>query len=435
MTEVHTVIIGGGLAGLGCAIGLLKENKSVVVLERTRDPFLGEPKELRYDPSMPASYKSAGMIDLYTPLSSIMNHFMKTTNSIYEEAGVPIHHGGLSTIMDQEVVADVADFIFQKEVLKGKELQSMKLIEPHIRLDKVDAVYRLDAASSAFPQEAMQHLMDYVRKLGGSIKFDQELLFMTRVVKKIGIKWKVKTRDLEFFADNIVIAAGPWTKSIVKAHFSRTLPITSVLGIIAEIVPPPEAPKPYFNGLIMSARSTIQWGVMDAEDYLIGRSALEVTRYQNRKKTIATHMYMSIQQGNIFLGGPRIALNDNYKEEDLDPALYKKDMQETIDYVNRIVEMPQNSEKGRWSGVMAFTADELPILGPLEDSTLHGIYICTGFASSGFRAGPGGGAWLGKCIALNDGNPLVDETGVSAERVAKVNPGRFRKGLNKCSIA
>ena len=78
METTNTVILGAGLVGLGCAIGLKKEGQTVMVLEKLDNPFRdNSTPEVRYIQKYPASYKSAGMMELYVASESVLNYFMQ----------------------------------------------------------------------------------------------------------------------------------------------------------------------------------------------------------------------------------------------------------------------------------------------------------------------------------------------------------------------
>jgi glycine/D-amino acid oxidase-like deaminating enzyme len=419
-TTIDTLIIGAGLAGLGCALGLSREGQNIMVIDKIPKPDFSSGK-LRYDPTIPASYKSAGMYNLLIPHATMLNYFMKTTAKEYEGLNLAIRHGGMSVIMDSTLATVFEEITNEKKTLHGYELKPLEPREPHIRFDKIKGVVRQEEAMNANPEETMQALVQAVETAGVKIQWGTSPFSAIRnhdqniwIINLVG-GGVIQTK-------NVIIAAGPWSTSLAMSLFALPCPLTTVVGVITEFEASPENGG-WFRGLVMGARSIVAWTFDNFLSYLDGKDRIEITRKDGSKMTETTHLYISCQEksGSVFVGGPRIEVADASKlpETKLNPTLYKTDMEKTIKYAQSLVDLP-SKRLGSWCGLMAFTSDDMPIVGRAPGLT--DVFVCTGFASGGYREAVGAGVWLSKCIATNNGKPLVDESDPDQAKYREIDP-------------
>jgi len=388
------VVIGGGLAGMGVAYESLRRGKRVCVVEHS-PPFETSSKNRRYESAMStgASFKNAGMMNLLKPFKTITNSWQVTTLNVFRALGVPVEHCGLNLLVDNVVEATGVNLAYPHR-LRGDTLKKyIATTEPNI-MPHITVFREAEHGDVANPEVAVPLLRAALVHLGLAVVSSE-----VARAQKDGEVWDVGLVDgTHLRAARLVVAAGPRSKEVAQALFGIDLPTVPVLGVITEFTHD-EALDPWFRGLVMGGHSAFSWGMHTVlEQAHLRRNSLEITRDQLSSKQTTTHLYVS-RGGprSIYVGGPRIVLH-TLNDGDLAPERYQADMDRSIAYAHTLLRFPPSLRRvGAWSGIMSFPADtDYPLVGPLREA--DGLWLCTAFASAGFREGFGAGMWMGKLM-------------------------------------
>ncbi len=81
--------------------------------------------------------------------------------------------------------------------------------------------------------------------------------------------------------------------------------------------------------------------------------------------------------------------------------------------VHRVPKLAETSIANAWSGVVTFTPDQLPVLGPVKEAT--GLYLANGMSGYGVMVSPGVGIALSEMI-LRGESKTIDVSGLGYHR-------------------
>jgi len=81
--------------------------------------------------------------------------------------------------------------------------------------------------------------------------------------------------------------------------------------------------------------------------------------------------------------------------------------------VHRVPKLAETSIANAWSGVVTFTPDQLPILGPVREAT--GLYLANGMSGYGVMISPGVGLALAEMIVRGESR-TIDVSGLAYDR-------------------
>ena len=81
--------------------------------------------------------------------------------------------------------------------------------------------------------------------------------------------------------------------------------------------------------------------------------------------------------------------------------------------VHRVPKLAETSITNAWSGVVTFTPDQLPILGPVREAA--GLYLATGMSGYGVMISPGVGLAVAEMI-VRGGSKTIDVSGLGYRR-------------------
>ena len=416
MTAIETdvVVIGGGLAGLGVATTLGEDfGLKVTVLDRCKPKLDGKD---RFRPTMAASFKNAGMFDLGAIVPGVREYFTGKTAELYSELGVDVRSKGAYVMASSMLNELAADALLERVDSKKFEEE----LEPNVKLASENgAVLKFTKGSQAEPEATMKVLIEKAQAVD-----NVELVYGNGVTNLLydGIGWSVTTESgSKYKAGKVVVAAGPDSASILKA-VDYELPMQQVYGVIAQSE---ELEEPWLQGSILGAKSYVYWFLRTACRCFYDGNPLEATSLFGESGTWTTHLYLNVHNNRIYLGGPRIALPSTYGEDAITPSTYSRDMAETESYSRELVQYPEGTtfeEENTWGGVMAFPKDvDYPFVGPVGTEFGKTLYVCTGFASAGFKEAYGAGHFLA-CF-MHDGEKKL------RQRVGKVNSRDFEMVL------
>jgi sarcosine oxidase subunit beta len=81
--------------------------------------------------------------------------------------------------------------------------------------------------------------------------------------------------------------------------------------------------------------------------------------------------------------------------------------------VHRVPKLAETSITNAWSGIVAFTPDQLPVLGPVTD--VRGLYLANGMSGYGVMISPGVGLALAEMIIRGESR-TIDVSGLAYDR-------------------
>ncbi|HKZ99625.1 MAG TPA: FAD-binding oxidoreductase [Thermoplasmata archaeon] len=87
--------------------------------------------------------------------------------------------------------------------------------------------------------------------------------------------------------------------------------------------------------------------------------------------------------------------------------------------VHRVPKLSETGIASAWSGIVTFTPDQLPVLGPVQEA--RGLYLANGMSGYGVMISPGVGLAIAEMIALGE-SKSIDVSALGIERFRR--PGR-----------
>lgn len=408
--ETEVVVVGGGLAGLGVATALGEDfGVKTTVLDSCTPKLDGQD---RFRPNMAASFKNAGMFDLGAIVPGVKDYFSGKTAELYSEMGVEVREKGAYVLASSMLNELAADALLER--VDPAEFQEE--LEPNVKLAASnEAVLKFSKGSQAEPEATMKILIEKAEAVD-----NVEVVYGDGVTDLAydGSAWDITTASgKKYKAARVVIAAGPGSAPLLR-KLRYNLPMRDVYGLIAQSG---DLEQPWLQGSILGAKSYVFWFMRAFCSCFYGTNPLEATSLFGESKSWTTHLYLNVHNNKIYLGGPRIALPGNYGAEATTPSTYTRDMQETEDYARELVDFPEGSSfelDNTWGGVMAFPKDaDYPFVGPLGKEFDNTLFVCTGFASAGFREAYGAGHFL--ACYMQDGQKKLKA------RIGKVNSRDF----------
>lgn len=183
-------------------------------------------------------------------------------------------------------------------------------------------------------------------------------------IEQIGTRWRVKTEQASFEADHVVNAAGAWAAQLAK-QVGETVPAVpgGLMLMVTQRVPP------FIKPVLGAALRPLSFKQFDNGTVVIGG---------------ALHCGVDFDAQHAELDFKRLALSARIVT-DLFPFLKNV-------VINRA-----------WSGIEAFTPDNLPVIGPSQAGA--GLIHAFGFSASGFQLGPIVGRLVSELIL--DGRPSL----------------------------
>jgi glycine/D-amino acid oxidase-like deaminating enzyme len=238
MDSCDVAIIGGGIIGVSAAAFLAEEGLSVRLFERDE---LGAG----------ASGRNSGAIQ--HPFDEHMAALHRETLAIYRALAddgsdfqLPPEPTGLLLLSaDSAAVGEAAASISRRSpeleptILSADQLRELEpLLAPDLGACRIATGYPVApmAATAAFAERA--------RRAGAWIELDAQVEPLVRSGRADGV---VTRSGHEVAAGRILVAAGPWSSSIVPGWAARP-PIRSVWGVVAS-VSLPNAPRPVLEEL------------------------------------------------------------------------------------------------------------------------------------------------------------------------------------------
>jgi sarcosine oxidase subunit beta len=382
-TEI--LIIGGGITGTSTAYFLTEAGHEVILLERSE--LASEASGLNAgtlwqigwgeNPDL-SSTLSMGGLDILKMLQFDLGYDLEFRQS-----------GALKAIQTDEQlnflhkeVQQLKSQGYSLEILKTREAQS---IEPELS-PGLSGCLHYPLGGSANPVKTTRALASTAQQQGARILTNHEV---STIESLDNGTYKVNTPQSIFQTQILVIAAGPWCRSI-GSMLGMYISVFPVRGQMWSTGPVPTR----LYHAIGAAESTYYWhyNPLSNED-----TPLELTHRGNDRLT--RHIYgRQTRDGEIIFGGDRQLSSSKTPDE----AGIKVNRNHVIEIFPFLRQFPI---KRTWAGLMPFTQNLVPIIGKIPQ--YENLYIVTGLSSSGFQQGPMSGKLLADCIHNRKPSPIL----------------------------
>ncbi|MGI9594948.1 MAG: NAD(P)/FAD-dependent oxidoreductase, partial [Acidimicrobiales bacterium] len=184
-------------------------------------------------------------------------------------------------------------------------------------------------------------------------------------------------------ADAVIVAAGPWCAEL-GAMVGIDVPIVAVRGQMWASEPQPSM----LRHAIAAAESALAWSAEPQSD----QDPPNLTHKAGQRLT--RHLYgRQRATGEIIFGGDRVLTVDR----GVDRGGIGTNHGHVAELLPFVGSLPPATT---WAGLMPFTVDGKPILGPVPDH--DGLFLAGGLASSGFGRGPMTGRLIADLVMGRD---------------------------------
>jgi len=219
-------IIGGGVMGLATAYYLLKDGKSVVIMEKAE---IGGGASSSCDDMILLQSKKPG-IALTLAMESL-----EIYRGLTDELGMDLgfySHGGMIIIEDEKQLRIMEDFV-KKQISYGLDVE---IVGRSTLFKKQPHVARYMIASTYSKSDSQVNPLMLMRAfLHRGLNMGMEVFRNTSVqgIVRQGDHWRVTGQnDINVECDNVVIAAGAWSGQIGKL-LDIDIPISPIRGQLA----------------------------------------------------------------------------------------------------------------------------------------------------------------------------------------------------------
>jgi glycine/D-amino acid oxidase-like deaminating enzyme len=340
MHQTDILVIGGGIAGTATASSLAQYGRQVILLEQSE--LAAEASGLNagtlwtsgwgHTPDL-SSTLSMGSLEIFKTLQLDLGYDLEFRQG-----------GSLQAIQTQEEDAfarqEVRELLargHQVELLDGRDARS---IEPALSPRVLGCLY-YPQGGNANPVKTVLALASLARKHGATILTHHEV---TGIAHLGDGTYQVVTPPATFSTGALVLAAGPWCRSL-GAMFGLSIPVYAVRGQMWATAPVP----PRFFHSIGALESHLYW---HTHPYSDEQTPLELTHRQGKRLT--RHLYgRQTRDGEIIIGGDR--------QLDAPKTPERDGIQTNHAHAHELFPFLQNLPIARtWAGWMPFTRDLHP---------------------------------------------------------------------------
>lgn len=376
------VIVGGGIIGAACAYELARSGASVTLIERD---------EL----AAGASGRNQGWFVL--PDDPALEPMARATLPEYLQvaasAALPVWIdrepvGHLLVALDAEAVARAEPelAVAKAHGVSVRTLDPAELhdVEPAIARD-VAAGWLLDQGHRLDPAALTVALALAAKAASAKIHHH---LSVRALLERDGTVVGIVTDDGRIDADVVIVAAGPWSSSLLGPIGVR-LPVSGARGWIVRVAQP---------GLLTHLVEQAGWRTGPERRQAVVRPlAREVADTGMPSAEVGAILHVH-RDGTVLVGSSRQAW---VTPEPEDPTVPQRQLQAAIRLVPSLTDAPVLSS---WWGLRPITPDERPLIGHVRD----GLIVATGHGSEGVILGAG----TAKLVAsmVGGGEPPFDPT-------------------------
>jgi len=382
------VVVGGGVVGAACADALARRGASVTLVER--DGL--------------AAGASGRNMGLWLPTEDratqeLARRSRRAYLELADDTPVPFRfdpapRGYLLLAVEPEDVArgaEVADAIAAGgvvvEPLEGADLPT---VDAAFAPDLAGA-WRVHDGHRLDPAALTTAIASRARAAGARIRHHVAARALLTAGDRVT---GVATDDGPIGADDVVVAAGPWTPPLLEP-LGIDLPVTGALGWVVRVGPGPDLPA--------TVTESIGWRHHDGDGGWPTARAVAEAGLGAFTSAPAFHPH---DDGSLTVGAMRQAW---VTPEPPDPSVVRRLLADAIRVAPAVADAPVRSS--RWC-VRPMSPDERPIVGQLAD----GLWACTGHGSEGVILGAGSAELLAALVL--GGDPPVDPTPFAPSRFA-----------------
>jgi D-hydroxyproline dehydrogenase subunit beta len=356
------VVVGGGIIGAACAFELAERGASVTLLER---------EEL----AAGASGRNNGL--WLTPVDLALLPMAKISLARYLEIAdaspVPFR-------IDRKPIGLIAAALDDEEMRIGEQ-EHDPYMTAGVRVDRLDAGDVLQLEPEISSQVLGGWLVHHGHRLApAALTVALALMAAERgatVRHHLPVRAVLEDRDRvvgvvtdegPIGADNVVVAAGPWSSSLLDPIGVR-LPITGARGWLVRVAPR----KGLLRHLVASAgweEATGRW-----EDGAVRAGAL------GEVSAATSTLLHPVTDGSLIAGSSRQPVITPEAEE---PGVPTRIVRGAI---RMVPELADAEVRSAWWGIRPLTPDERPLVGRVRD----GLSVAAGHGSEGVILGAGTG--------------------------------------------
>src|SRR6266568_703280 len=378
MHQTGILVIGGGIAGTTTAYYLALSGRQVILLEQSE--LAAEASGLNAGtlwatgwgrtPEL-ASTLSMGSLEVFKTLQLDLGYDLE------------FRQGGSLQAIQTEARKLLARG-HQVELLDGRDARS---IEPALGPRTLGCLY-YPYGGSANPVKTVRALASLAQKHGATILTHHKV---TGIAHLGDGTYQIITPPATFKASTLVVAAGPWCRSL-GAMLGLSIPVYAVRGQMWATAPVP----PGIFHSIGALESHLYW---HTHPYSDEQTPLELTHRQSQRLT--RHLYgRQTREGEIIIGGDRQL--DAPKTPDRDGI--ETNRAHALELFPGLQDLPITRA---WAGWMPFTRDLRPLIGHIHH--LDNLHLITGLSSSGFEKGLMSGKLLAESINHGAAIPILSE--------------------------
>ncbi len=385
MHQTGILVIGGGIAGTATAYYLALSGHQVTLLEQSE--LAAEASGLNagtlwatgwgHTPEL-SSTLSMGSLEVFKTLQLDLGHDLEFRQG-----------GSLQAIQTEEEYAfaqqEARELLargHQVELLDGRDAHS---IEPALGPRVLGCLY-YPYGGSANPVKTVRALASLAKIHGATILTHHKV---TGIAHLGDGTYQIITPPATFKASTLVLAAGPWCRSL-GAMLGLSIPVYAVRGQMWATAPVP----PGIFHSIGALESHLYW---HTHPYSDEQTPLELTHHQSQRLT--RHLYgRQTREGEIIIGGDR-QLN---APKTPDQEGIETNRAHALELFPGLQDLPITRT---WAGWMPFTRDLHPLIGKIPH--LDNLYLLTGLSSSGFEKGLMSGKLLAGSINNGAAVPIL----------------------------
>lgn len=370
MESYDVVVIGAGIHGASAAYHLTERGLRVAVFERTVPA--GGPTG-RSSAIVRAYYTNQFLAEAAKDSMEMFKHFGELTDgadSGFRQTGGAFLHAESELEQCRDVVARLLETGVQAEVIEPDTFGEML---PGFELDDVAIAVWEPNAGYADPAGTTQGMVSKAVKGGAELRTSAS-------VRQLEVRRDhvvVTADDGVALADRVLVAAGPWTRPLLR-QIGVELPLTVERHVVAAYSFGTAAPVPHVVGDLPGSY------------YL--------------KPDGATHFQL----------GP-LDPSDQADPDDFVQAVYPEESLELAAAVTRrIPRLGDAREAGGWASLYDVSPDWQPVVGQVAER----VFVDAGTSGHGFKLGPALGRHVAALVAGDSVHPGL----------AQFDPGRFDRG-------
>jgi D-hydroxyproline dehydrogenase subunit beta len=358
------VVIGGGIIGAACAHELARTGAAVTLVERD---------EL----AAGASGRNQGWFVL--PEDPLLEPMARATLPEYlaiaDQAPLPVWIdreavGHLLVAMDDEALeraaVEAAGAKARGIVVDDLDASATRAIEPALAAD-VRGGWLLHEGHRLDPASLTVALALTAKAAGAEIRHH---LRVRALIEDSGVVRGVVTDDGRIEANHVVVAAGPWSTSLLDPLDVR-LPVTGARGWIVRVAPRP--------GPLTHLIEQAGWRISPERLGAVARPTARSVAADGMPDAEVGALLHLHRDGTVLIGSSRQAW---VTPEPEDPRVPQRQLRAAIRLVPSLADA---SVVSSWWGLRPVTPDERPLVGRVAE----GLTVATGHGSEGVILGAG----------------------------------------------